>query len=210
MAFFKSMLSLLALLPLLCSMSAHAGGDPEDIQQLRNLLQPITSLAAQFEQQITDANGLELQGSKGLFQVAKPNSLRWTVEHPLPQQVISDGITLWVYDEDLEQVMVQPFAGNIQSAPAMLFSGDLQALDSSYFVQQLSAGQFLLTPEQGGSLFSSVQIDFDNLLPLSIVLTDNLGQVTRISFAEVDYNPVLPPDLFIFDIPSGVDVIRND
>ena len=106
--------------------------------------------------------------------------------------------------------MVQPFAGNIQSAPAMLFSGDLQALDSSYFVQQLSAGQFLLTPEQGGSLFSSVQIDFDNLLPVSIVLTDNLGQVTRISFAEVDYNPVLPPDLFIFDIPSGVDVIRND
>ena len=61
MAFFKSMLSLLALVG---SMSTHAGGDPEDIQQLRNLLQPITSLAAQFEQQITDANGLSYKVPK--------------------------------------------------------------------------------------------------------------------------------------------------
>jgi outer membrane lipoprotein carrier protein len=128
----------------------------------------------------------------------------------MPQQVISDGNSLWVYDPDLEQVMVQPFTGDIQSAPAMLFSGDLQALDSAYMVEQLSAGSFLLTAEQGTSLFSSVQIDFDNLLPTSIALTDNLGQVTRISFSELEYNPPLGADLFVFEIPLGVDVIRND
>lgn len=106
--------------------------------------------------------------------------------------------------------MVQPFTGDIQSAPAMLFSGDLQALDSAYLVEQLSAGSFLLTAEQGTSLFSSVQIDFDNLLPTFIALTDNLGQVTRISFSELEYNPPLGADLFVFEIPLGVDVIRND
>jgi outer membrane lipoprotein carrier protein len=73
------------------AVAVEAGGDPEDIQQLRDLLAPISSLSAQFEQRIIDANGLELQRSSGQFQVAKPNSLRWIVEQPMPQQVISDG-----------------------------------------------------------------------------------------------------------------------
>jgi len=207
MQLLKSIVSLLSL-PL--ALGAYASDDGGDIQQLRDLLEPIVSLSAQFEQHMVDANGVELQQSNGLFQVAKPNSLRWIVEQPMPQQVISDGNSLWVYDPDLEQVMVQPFTGDIQSAPAMLFSGDLQALDSAYLVEQLSAGSFLLTAEQGTSLFSSVQIDFDNLLPTSIALTDNLGQVTRISFSELEYNPPLGADLFVFEIPLGVDVIRND
>ena len=207
MQLLKSIVSLLSL-PL--ALGAYASDDGGDIQQLRDLLEPIVSLSAQFEQHMVDANGVELQQSNGLFQVAKPNSLRWIVEQPMPQQVISDGNSLWVYDPDLEQVMVQPFTGDIQSAPAMLFSGDLQALDSAYLVEQLSAGSFLLTEEQGTSLFSSVQIDFDNLLPTFIALTDNLGQVTRISFSELEYNPPLGADLFVFEIPLGVDVIRND
>ena len=194
----------------LMAVAVEAGGDPEDIQQLRDLLAPISSLSAQFEQRIIDVNGLELQRSSGQLQVAKPNSLRWIVEQPMPQQVISDGTSLWLYDPDLEQVLVQPFEANIQSAPAMLFAGNLQALDSAYFVEQLSGRTFLLTPEQGGSLFSSVQIDFDHLLPAPIALTDNLGQVTHISFTELDYNPALGADLFIFEIPPGIDIIRND
>ena len=207
MQLLKSIVSLLSL-PL--ALVAYASDDGGDIQQLRDLLEPIVSLSAQFEQHMVDANGVELQHSNGLFQVAKPNSLRWIVEQPMPQQVISDGNSLWVYDPDLEQVMVQPFTVDIQSAPGMLFSGDLQALDSAYMVEQPSAGSFLLTAEQGTSLFSSVQIDFDNLLPTSIALTDNLGQVTRISFSELKYNPPLGADLFVFEIPLGVDVIRND
>lgn len=189
--------------------SAHAGGSAKDIQQLRDLLQPITSLSAQFEQQITDANGVEIQASTGLFQVAQPNNLRWIIDKPMPQQVTSDGVTLWLYDPDLEQVIVQPFDANIESTPAILFSGDLDRLDSAYFITQPSGGVFELTPEQGGSLFSSLQITFANGAPESIALTDGLGQVTRISFTRLELNPELAADLFVFEIPSGIDVIRN-
>jgi outer membrane lipoprotein carrier protein len=195
---------------LIAGLSAQAGGNPEDIQQLRELLQPITSLSAQFEQQITDANGFEMQTSSGLFQVAQPNKLRWIVSEPMPQQVISDGITLWLYDPDLEQVIIQPFDTNIESTPAMLFSGDLDRLDSTYFILESSDGVFGLTPEEGGSLFSSLQITFANRVPTAMALTDNLGQVTRITLSEVVYNPAIPAELFVFEIPDGIDVIRND
>ncbi len=190
--------------------NAQAGGKTKDIQQLRDLLQPITSLSAQFEQQIIDANGLSIQNSSGIFQVAQPNNLRWIVAEPLPQQVISDGVTLWLYDPDLEQVVVQAFDANIESTPAVLFSGDLDRLDTAYSIVQTSDMVFELTPEQGGSLFSSMQIVFANGAPESIALTDGLDQVTVIRFTALELNPELAADLFVFEIPAGVDVIRND
>jgi len=194
---------------LLLAVNSWSGGAPEDIQQLRDLLQPITSLSARFEQQITDGDGFELQASEGLFQVSQPNRLRWVVETPMPQQIIADGLTLWIYDPDLEQVIIQPFNDDIAATPAILFSGDLDQLDDAYFVTQLGAGRFELKPEQGGSLFDSMTIAFDGAKPASIALTDTLGQVTAISFTELELNPMLPGDRFVFEIPSGVDVINN-
>ena len=186
-----------------------SGGTPEVIQQLRDLLQPITSLSARFQQQITDGDGYKLQASEGLFQVSQPNRLRWVIETPMPQQIIADGVTLWIYDPDLEQVIIQPFNDDIAATPAILFSGDLDQLDDAYFVTQLAEGRFELKPEQGGSLFDSMTIAFDGTNPASIALTDTLGQVTRISFTELDINPALSGDLFVFEAPDGVDVINN-
>lgn len=202
--------SIVPLISLMLSFNIQAGGNAEDIQQLRNLLQPISSLSAQFKQQVTDADGFQLQQSEGLFQVAQPNNLRWIVEQPMPQQVISNGLTLWLYDPDLEQVIVQPFDASIESTPAILFSGDLTRLDSAYFIRQLSPDVFQLTPEQEGSLFSELQIIFVDQLPASISLTDSLGQVTRIAFSDVQLNPSLPAALFEFEIPGDIDVINND
>jgi outer membrane lipoprotein carrier protein len=202
--------SIVPLISLMLSFNIQAGGNAEDIQQLRNLLQPISSLSAQFKQQVTDADGFQLQQSEGLFQVAQPNNLRWIVEQPMPQQVISNGLTLWLYDPDLEQVIVQPFDASIESTPAILFSGDLTRLDSAYFIRQLSPDVFQLTPDQGGSLFSELQIIFVDQLPASISLTDSLGQVNRIAFSDVQLNPSLPAALFEFEIPGDIDVINND
>ncbi|MDB2533377.1 outer membrane lipoprotein chaperone LolA [Porticoccaceae bacterium] len=202
--------SIVPLISLMLSFNIQAGGNAEDIQQLRNLLQPISSLSAQFKQQVTDADGFQLQQSEGLFQVAQPNNLRWIVEQPMPQQVISNGLTLWLYDPDLEQVIVKPFDASIESTPAILFSGDLTRLDSAYFIRQLSPDVFQLTPEQEGSLFSELQIIFVDQLPASISLTDSLEQVTRITFSDVRLNPSLPAALFEFEIPGDIDVINND
>jgi outer membrane lipoprotein carrier protein len=202
-------LSLTLIISLSAAINSHAGGAAEDIQQLRDLLQPITSLSARFQQQITDADGYELQNSEGLFQVSQPNNLRWVVEMPMPQQIIADGETLWIYDPDLEQVVIQPFNEDIAATPAILFSGDLHQLDQAYFVTQLAEGHFELKPERGGSLFDSMIIRFDQAKPTSITLTDTLGQTTHISFSQLELNPPLSADQFVFQIPDGVDVINN-
>ena len=100
--------SLLIFILVACG-KLQAADNAEDVLALRNLLEPITSLSAQFTQQITDADGFELESSSGLFQVSQPAKLHWQVMQPMPQQIISGGISLWIFDPDLEQVIVQPF-----------------------------------------------------------------------------------------------------
>ena len=72
----KLLLMMLLTLLVGISLQATAGGKVEDIQRLRDLLQPISSLSSQFNQRITNADGFELQTSEGLFEVAQPNKLR--------------------------------------------------------------------------------------------------------------------------------------
>lgn len=191
-------------------LSANGNAKTPDVEQLRDLLQPISSLSAQFDQQIIDSNGIETQRAKGLFQLAQPYTLRWVVSEPMPQQVISDGQTLWLYDEDLEQVIVQSVDSSINSTPVMLFSGDLQQLNRTYSVLQISKGLFELTPKQNKSLFALIRLDFSNKVPKSLVMVDNLGQTTTINLTSVVVNPEISADQFIFKIPDGIDVIHND
>lgn len=201
---------ILGFISLMGSTQLQAGGSPEDIQALRALLQPITSLSANFTQQITDVEGFELEASEGLFEVAQPAKLRWHITQPMPQQIVSDGSTLWIFDPDLEQVIIQPFNQDIAATPAILFSGDLDQLDRAYFVREDSAGLFTLTPESAGSLFSQMQIRFIDQKPASISLTDNLEQTTTITFTDLQINPTLSADRFIFEVPPEVDVINNN
>ena len=52
-------------------------------------------------------------------------------------------------------------------------------------------------------------IVFDGGKPASIALTDSLGQTTSIRFTQLELNPRLSGDQFVFEIPNGVDVINN-
>lgn len=192
------------------SLGIQAKDNPSDTQQLGALVESITSLSAKFEQRTIDANGIEMQRASGMFQIAQPSNLRWIVTDPMPQQVISDGQTLWLYDEDLEQVIVQPFKSNFDATPMLLFSGDLQQLSRTYHVSQISDGSFELNPKQNVSLFVSIQLHFDKKLPRLIILTDDLGQTTKITLADVSQNPAISADQFTFKIPDYIDVIRND
>jgi len=205
---------LLLSILLAASSNLHAGGSPEDIQALHDLLHPISGLSAQFKQQIQDADGSALQVSEGLFQVAQPAKLRWIVKQPIAQQIISDGTHLWLYDPDLEQVIIQPFVEDITASPISLFSGNLEGLDKAYLIVYLhtenpALESYLLTPKSTGTLYTTLRIDFVALIPKAIELVDSLGQTTHIDLHNVVINPPLSDDLFTFEIPSGVDVVNN-
>jgi outer membrane lipoprotein carrier protein len=202
-----------ALIGFLACTFVYGETSATDSQKLQSLLEPINSLSASFTQSIYDAGGYELDSSEGLFKVASPAKVLWHVTAPLEQRVISDGHTLWIYDPDLDQVVINKVDNRINATPAVLFSGNLESLEASYEVEQKSfsidAPSFLLTPRENGSLFATIELQFATLNPSAIIITDTLGQSTAIILDHLLLNPVLEAETFTFSIPSGVDVINN-
>tara|TARA_B110000977_G_scaffold2467_1_gene3378 strand:+ start:7312 stop:7941 length:630 start_codon:yes stop_codon:yes gene_type:complete len=182
-------------------------------EKLSALLRPIESMSANFTQQLFDADDSELELFEGVFKLAKPGKMLWHIKQPMEQKLVSDGEVLWIYDPDLEQVVIESFADKIKSTPIALFNGQVADLDSRYTITQQhterSTEIFTLSPKDTRSLFSRIDITFVDSVPQSIAVIDTFEQRTLIVFDKLSVNPLFDPSIFSFIIPNQVDVINN-
>jgi len=61
--------------------------------------------------------------SRGTLLLQRPGKFRWDYMQPYKQQIVGDGQRLWIYDVDLEQVIVKPMDAALGDTPALLLSG---------------------------------------------------------------------------------------
>ena len=203
---------LLACFISIISCPLWAGGQP-GANELRLRLAELDSLTAGFEQTVYAAEGDVLQQASGEMQAARPGRVRWQTNPPMEQLIVSDGHTLWLYDPDLEQVTIKPFEEDLSKTPAVLFIGDLAALEQSYTVtmEELdNSSLFTLMPVSTDSLYEKVTLSFQGNTPTAMALWDSLGQKTNIRFHNVQLNPSWMPTQFIFAPPEGVDIIGDE
>lgn len=179
-------------------------------ENLNRLLSDFNGFAADFEQLVLDSSGTGLQESHGRVQLQRPGRFRWRTDEPFPQLLVSDGEQLWLYDEDLEQVTRQKVDPQLSNTPALLLSGDISALDASFVIQgpaEGDSGVFTLLPRDENAQFEVMRIRLEEGIPREMQLEDSLGQKTSLLFEQIELNPELPPDLFTFDVPEGVDLL---
>src|SRR5688572_22532845 len=75
---------------------------------LNKFLQQIQGFKANFSQTVYGKNEQIVQHAGGFVEFKKPAAFRWQIVDPDPSLVVTDGKTLWNYDELLEQVTVEP------------------------------------------------------------------------------------------------------
>ncbi len=175
---------------------AHAS----DVAQLHLHLSSLQTLQAQFEQEVRDESGNVLQLTSGELAVERPNKLRWESREPFHYQLISDGVTLWRYDADLEQLNSEPFSEELAEAPAMIIGASIEQLESQFdvrFNKQGALREFILTPKQPG-MFSQMSLRFRQGKLIGMSMRDNLEQYTEVKFIKPRYNVPLTDDTFIF------------
>ena len=63
-----------------------------------SILDDVTSLSADFEQSLVDANGVLLESSSGRLVVRRPGQFRWSYKTPYEQELVADGLNIWSYD----------------------------------------------------------------------------------------------------------------
>ncbi|MGY2461530.1 outer membrane lipoprotein carrier protein LolA [Vreelandella sulfidaeris] len=182
-------------------------------ERLTERLDPLENYQAAFEQQILDSSGERLQSARGEMWLSRPGLLRWEVEAPYSQTVVSDGDDVYLYDPDLEQVTVQAMDERVTHTPALLLSGSVDELTDSYEVfyeQDGGEDVFTLVPISVDTLFEELSMVFDEDSLTELWMMDSTGQRTAITFSNITSNSNIDQSMFDFEIPEGTDVIREE
>jgi len=168
------------------------------------------SVRANFHQVVTDKQGRKVQEVDGEMQLMRPNKFRWDYKKPYEQQIISDGSQVWLYDMELAQVTVRTLDKSIGSSPAALLAGGA-AIDQSFklinAVRRDGLEWVSAIPKDKESGFSKILMGFKDNKIQEMSLVDSFGHTTKIVFSQVEVNPHLEENSFLFKPPKGVDVV---
>lgn len=199
--------SLLMLIGLSPALQAATGEE-----QLQAFLKDLKTLKAEFQQtlELPDNGGVYL--THGTFYLKRPGLLRWEYAAPNQQLIVADGTRVWLQDFELEQISHRSQAAALDGTPAQLLSGQGPIQDHFKIkeLQQQDGVQWIeLLPKDDNAQFKSLRLALvDNEL-WRLDMYDNFGQTTRFVFTNIQRNPNLNPDLFVFKPPSGVDLIGD-
>lgn len=186
----------------------------EPAQQLARLLENVDTFSADFQQTLFSPQGNTIQQVSGQLKAKRPGHFYWYTSPPLEQELVTDGKQVWLFDPDLEQVTIQQLAAQFSQTPALLLSGEVADIDRQYTVTEVTNAEqkrgFQLSPKSPDSLFDSLYLAFDHRKQLRLMqLKDSLGQQTTLEFSNQRINQGITDDDFNFEIPDGVDVIRQ-
>ncbi len=201
--------------------AAGADSDPLDacareaVSRIQARYERVVDLTARFEQSRRGgALGLgESQHAKGSVAFAKPGRMRWSYEEPEKSLVVSDGNTLWLYDETRREVQKLPVAGGYFSGASIQFllgQGDvLKQFEVIALACDARVVHLELTPRQPEA-FEKLRLRADrasgDLQETTVV--DLLGNETRVAFSEIQVDRGLAKREFEFVPPPGVQVIE--
>ena len=181
-------------------------------ETLKAFLTQTTTAKGRFAQMVLDKNLKMLQQSTGTLQFSRPGKFRWEYDKPYEQTIVGDGVKLWVYDKDLNQVTERKLDRALGASPAALLAGSNE-IDKSYTLTNIGSQEGLdwleAIPKTRDTTFERIRLGFGKTGLDAMELRDQFGQVTVIKFADMERNGKLAPDAFTFTPPKGADVIRE-
>lgn len=200
----------------------------------------ITAFQADFTQVSRISSLDRIQKGKGKVTVRLDHSarktaplprFRWNYEQPTPQEIISDGHTLWVFQPENHQVIESKIDLSARKQPndPLLFLTELGHLSTAFHLswaepKRNEQGDFLLqlVPKHPSPLLKRLVIAvrkeaLENsavkgkaVFPIAATTVfDSEGNSTLIRFHEVKTNLSLPEDYFHFTVPKGVEVLHS-
>ncbi len=201
-------------LTLFLAMGLAKYASASDAERLESLLDDVTTLTADVTQLIVESSGGVLEESTIRMKLKKPDGFYWETVEPFPELVVTNGIKLWNYQPDLEQVVVEDWQPDQSELAAQLLSGRTETLRSEYEIAltQLDNNTelFTLTPLASDNVYSSIVIQFNATQLDSIYINSRNGEQTVWQFSELVANQALEDSDFNFVPPAGIDIIENN
>ena len=215
-------LTLVFVLALLLFDTRLMATQDEDLDNLLNKIQAkyerINDFSSKFTQEATVKALNTVQRAQGDVWFKKPGKMRCNYSKPTKDEIVSNGITIWFYNDEEKQVIESSLSNAVDTATATtLISGlgNLKNLfDASFSTNHPGKENNVyfieLSPKANSDEYSSVTIAVDkgSLMVNTIYLYDPFGNLTTVKLNDVRINNGVPDSLFIFKAPEGVETTK--
>ena len=200
------------------SFEVHAEEDLDTVLNgVQQKYEQIDNFHASFTQE-SEVKALDkVQKADGEVWFKKPGKMRWNYNAPNKDQIVSDGKTLWFYDDDEQQVIETPLAQVSETQyTTTLLSGlvNLKDIFDASFSKPEDIepnGSYLvdLVPK-GDEEYNKVTISVDkkDMMVNTIYLYDPFGNLTTVKMADIKTNGGVSDALFDFKTPEGAEVVK--
>ncbi|WP_394230673.1 outer membrane lipoprotein chaperone LolA [Shewanella colwelliana] len=195
-------ISMLALsLPLMVVSNAMA----DDSASLKQKLEELNSLHAEFSQTVTDINGKVIQQGSGTFALSVPNQFYWHLTSPDESLIVADGNDVWIYNPFAEEVSVLDLNQAIDASPIALLVHRDEKTWQQYSVTQENRC-YQIVPKDIDAGVTKVAVCFDDNSLSMMTLEDQQGNISEFNLTEQGPVSDSQSSLFKFVVPEGVDI----
>lgn len=203
----KKVITLTFALAMLTSNQIWAKDKPG--QALQDYVNQLQTFKADFVQTQPDEALFTLNKSTGHFELSRPGQLTWQYFQPEEQKIVVDGKNLWVYDMDLEQVTVRPI-DDVRAELPLSWLLYKEPIEDKFTI--IESGDknglrwFNLAPKQA-TYFQSIEVAMKDGEMVEVWMYQSADNITKVKFANILSNQVIPYKNFQFQLPEGADLV---
>ncbi|APD49885.1 outer membrane lipoprotein chaperone LolA [Francisella hispaniensis] len=174
------------------------------IEKIKN----IHSMTANFNQKLIDGQTSNNLNSKGNMSLKKPQYFKWITTSPNNQEIVSNGTNLWIYDGDLDQLIIKKVSNDIAQFPYLiLLSRNTNNINKLFTVTEQNNNSYILKPKND-QMIDSIKIKFTSTNQLEYLeISTSLNQFTKIEFSDVKTDVNISDTSFNFRAPENTDII---
>lgn len=209
------------LLLILFLFTVHSSAQDKDLESVIGGIQKKYEQINNFQALFTQTSEVKAlnktQNAEGEVWFKKPGKMRWNYNTPNKDQIVSDGKTLWFYDEDEEQVVETPLVqvSETQSTTTLLSGlGNIKELFNASFADEgdinLNGGYLVDLVPKGDEEYNkaTILVDEKDMMVNTIFLYDPFGNLTTIKLADMKIDTEVSDSLFNFKAPEGTEVVK--
>ncbi|WP_333609249.1 outer membrane lipoprotein chaperone LolA [Arsukibacterium sp.] len=168
-------------------------------------LSRVKSFSAHYQQQVFDNQQQLLQQGQGVLLLQQGGFFRFESTEPEPALLVSDGQSLWFYNELLEQVSIYDAKSEVGQTPFALLTSADTALWQDYQVT-MQQQQFYIHPLDSNNPVQQLVLQFSDDILQQMQVIDINQQQSVFMFSQAKLNPVLAKETFHFTVTPELDV----
>ena len=174
-------------------------------------------VCADFHQEST-LKALEVTDTAtGRIFIKRPGRMRWEYDKPSPQVIVTDGVTLWIYRPEDNQVMTGKATDFFGEGKGAAFLSDIKAIRAHFDISLANGGtdtcvHLKLVPRTPMDDLQAVllTVSRDRHAILEVTTRNIYGDETRLTFTDTRFDLELNDRLFSFTPPPEAEVLSLD